>query len=340
MTKGNEVVEVEEKLEATLALASPEISKKWEFWHLLPRSERKEISLQAGMKTIGEFEEFMTLHEAEALSGAPPINNNNNMQIGKNRRYNKIDEKKNETVKDDIDSVVDKVNTLLTLKDKNDQQSSKLKDEDTIEHLNVKESSNPRASIAESKTNKKLSSSSNEKSESSSSAPIIVRDEWELTWPIWHLLPWAERKQIAIDAGMKSIGEFEEFMILHRTETVSNAYNVSVSQPYSNQSIYVYDNEDEKEHAEDEHESSYKKNGDIDLESDDDEEIDNGGKHEQSEPEVVLNPELPSEADLELGGLIVQVLPEEILHGILSFLDVEYYSLCALVRRTPDHKYL
>ena len=52
------------------------------------------------------------------------------------------------------------------------------------------------------------------------SAPLYVQspngDSWELTWPIWHMLPRNERRAIAAKHGMKSIGEFEEYMILTR----------------------------------------------------------------------------------------------------------------------------
>jgi len=41
-------------------------------------------------------------------------------------------------------------------------------------------------------------------------------DSWELTWPIWHMLPRDERRAIATQHGMKSIGEFEEYMSLSR----------------------------------------------------------------------------------------------------------------------------
>lgn len=37
---------------------------------------------------------------------------------------------------------------------------------------------------------------------------------WELTWPIWHMLPRDERRAIAAQHGMKTIGEFEEYMSL------------------------------------------------------------------------------------------------------------------------------
>jgi len=41
-------------------------------------------------------------------------------------------------------------------------------------------------------------------------------DSWELTWPIWHMLPRNDRRDIAAQHGMKSIGEFEEYMSLTR----------------------------------------------------------------------------------------------------------------------------
>ena len=35
---------------------------------------------------------------------------------------------------------------------------------------------------------------------------------WELSWPIWHMLPRQERKDIALQHGYNTIGEFEEYM--------------------------------------------------------------------------------------------------------------------------------
>ena len=43
-----------------------------------------------------------------------------------------------------------------------------------------------------------------------------IGDKWELTWPIWHMLPRDERRDIAAQHGMKTIGEFEEYMSLTR----------------------------------------------------------------------------------------------------------------------------
>ena len=44
------------------------------------------------------------------------------------------------------------------------------------------------------------------------SSPLWHKEEegWELTWPIWHMLPRDERKELANRHGYKTIGEFEE----------------------------------------------------------------------------------------------------------------------------------
>lgn len=39
-------------------------SLTWPIWHLLPLYERKKLAQQHGYKTIGEFEEYMSLHQA------------------------------------------------------------------------------------------------------------------------------------------------------------------------------------------------------------------------------------------------------------------------------------
>jgi len=61
---------------------------------------------------------------------------------------------------------------------------------------------------------------SNRYENNADSAPLYVQtatgDTWELTWPIWHMLPRDQRRAIATEHGMKTIGEFEEYMILNR----------------------------------------------------------------------------------------------------------------------------
>jgi hypothetical protein len=40
--------------------------------------------------------------------------------------------------------------------------------------------------------------------------------DWALTYNIWHMLPWMERKDMASKYGCKTIGEFEEYMSIRR----------------------------------------------------------------------------------------------------------------------------
>ena len=47
----------------------------WPIWHMLSRSERKNLAQKHGYKTIGEFEEFMTLQRAVGDSSQPYDNN-------------------------------------------------------------------------------------------------------------------------------------------------------------------------------------------------------------------------------------------------------------------------
>mmetsp|Transcript_7565 Transcript_7565/g.10463 ORF Transcript_7565/g.10463 Transcript_7565/m.10463 type:complete len:707 (-) Transcript_7565:856-2976(-) len=51
----------------------------------------------------------------------------------------------------------------------------------------------------------------------------------ELTWPIWHMLPRDERKAIVLSHGLKSIGEFEEYMTLNKAINVSEDASEKVS---------------------------------------------------------------------------------------------------------------
>ena len=79
--------------------------------------------------------------------------------------------------------------------------------------------------------------------------PIWLKDDkqWELTWPIWHMLPRDERKTLANRYGYKTIGDFEEYMILRKTvgvtEDESNKLTASLpstawQRPYDNAKAY------------------------------------------------------------------------------------------------------
>lgn len=174
-----------------------------------------------------------------------------------------------------------------------------------------------------------------------------TKSEWELTWPIWHMLPRDERKAIALKHGMKTIGEFEEYMSLHKAEALSAAMSVAGGGPagtkfvaYANSSLYnnqIDESITQKETVIDDIAVLNEKiENNFDLEDDcklaaihsDDEGEEEGEEESRQEEITFTNEEL-----IQQGGEILRV-PVELLHIILSFLEVDYYSLCALVHPT------
>ena len=179
--------------------------------------------------------------------------------------------------------------------------------------------------------------------------PIYVHssagDRWELTWPIWHLLPRDERRQIVAQYGMKSIGEFEEFMTLSRAMDESELLQVqspsnSATAVGSAETTPVETMSDVPAGATKEeswHPAFVKQL----LEDDDEDESD----HEQQEGAVPnestkTSPAVESESielDLdkhmemiEQGGLLLLV-PDEILEKCFAFLPVDNFANLALV---------
>jgi len=211
-------------------------------------------------------------------------------------------------------------------------------------------------------TSANKASSPTERNESIYIKTAETKSEWELTWPIWHMLPRDERKAIAIKHGMKTIGEFEEYMSLHKAEAVSAAMSVSnagavgtTGAAYSNS--YLYGNQAENRQNDIEAISEKLRNSfNVDEEdrklpavlSDDDD--DDG---EEDDPQISISQSfsqlalsrnndeidegfeevLTTEELIEQGGAML-LLPAELLHKVLSFLVVDYYSLCALVHPT------
>ena len=263
-------------------------------------------------------------------------------------------------------------------------------------------------------------SSTNTNSNSSNTTatlnPIYIptasgNDTWELTWPIWHMLPVQERKDIAKQNGFKSIGEFEESVILSRTlneDTKNlNIENNSGNQfipppPYSSEQMYemenrpqnyglpilaersdvireeVKNNSNNDDNGDDEDsenknefltlstwhvltlqerraiakqngfksigdfeesvimEYEHEHNGDNDDESESsvedqlmDEQLLENGKDDKSKTENKTTSY--NQEEIEVGGLIL-ILPHElIIHFILPFLPIEQYANCAMV---------
>ena len=73
-----------------------------------------------------------------------------------------------------------------------------------------------------------------EEQEPSQDETVWFREEeqWELTWPIWHMLPHDERKALASKYGYHTIGDFEEYMTLKR------AVGRFETEPYDNELVY------------------------------------------------------------------------------------------------------
>eukprot|EP00548_Thalassiothrix_antarctica_P001216 CAMPEP_0194141802 /NCGR_PEP_ID=MMETSP0152-20130528/11177_1 /TAXON_ID=1049557 /ORGANISM="Thalassiothrix antarctica, Strain L6-D1" /LENGTH=371 /DNA_ID=CAMNT_0038840545 /DNA_START=20 /DNA_END=1135 /DNA_ORIENTATION=+ len=158
---------------------------------------------------------------------------------------------------------------------------------------------------------------------------IWTRDDdhdWDLTYNVWHMLPWMERKAMADNYGYKTIGEFEEYLSLRRAvgETEEQkpypneeAYNNTISQPQlldkSNSKIISAIDEEEDDNN--------NESGSI------------AGEEEEANPDDAL----PVEELLRLGGQILK-LPEELVHGVFSWLPVDAYATLALV--SPHWKHL
>jgi len=154
-------------------------------------------------------------------------------------------------------------------------------------------------------------------------------ERWELTWPIWHMLPRGERKELAHKHGYKTIGEFEEYMTLQRAVgDSSDLPSVTVQEPYENKSLYVetikvvpdtvVDMEKQRKQQVEENEDDYK--------SDNDEKLQDQLESEQR----AAAEDMTEEQLIEIAGKIL-VLPDEMLHKIFEWLPVDTYGVLALV---------
>jgi len=180
--------------------------------------------------------------------------------------------------------------------------------------------------------------------------PIYVQspagDRWELTWPIWHLLPRDERRQIVAQYGMKTIGEFEEFMTLSRAMDESELQQAQ--RPSDSAATFegaettppeavTSDMSAGAAQEESRHPSFIKQL----LEEDDDDESDNehqeGAAPNESTTTSPAAESEPIEIDLdkhmemiEQGGLMLLV-PDEILEKCFVYLPVDNFANIALV---------
>ncbi|KAL7561917.1 hypothetical protein ACA910_022478 [Epithemia clementina (nom. ined.)] len=155
-------------------------------------------------------------------------------------------------------------------------------------------------------------------------------ERWELTWPIWHMLPRHERKALALKHGCKTIGEFEEYMTLQRGITDSTAASsFSIAIAYDNTLAYP-----QTATTTASSQSAKKQSTRIAVEDEDnDEDASNSDEKldELWESEQRVTTEQLSSAELIRYGGKILVLPEEMLHRVFQFLPVDSYATLALV---------
>jgi F-box protein 9 len=163
-------------------------------------------------------------------------------------------------------------------------------------------------------------------------------EKWELTWPIWHMLPRADRKALALQHGF-NLGDFEEYMSLQRaceeSEQHSNVGSIE-RRPIDEKrkaavdesSVAITDASDFEDEA-----------ADDDTDNDDDEVLPRltTASHQHHSNTLLVDDQQFLTRDLvKLGGIIV--LPEVLLHQCFSYLPVDAYATLALT--SPHWKYL
>jgi F-box protein 9 len=152
---------------------------------------------------------------------------------------------------------------------------------------------------------------------------------WELTWPIWHMLPRDERKALAHRHGYNNIGEFEEYMYLQRAVDQTETFQ----RPYDNESIYTAGPQpipSPKKKAPSRRKSSVGDPGDVDSSGDEEPEISRLASSACTE-------DLSLEELMAVGGKILR-LHDELLHQVFSWLPVDTYG--TLARVSPHWKHL
>ena len=160
-------------------------------------------------------------------------------------------------------------------------------------------------------------------------------DSWELTWPIWHMLPRNERRAIATQHGMKSIGEFEEYMSLSRAVDDSEGYS---NQLLQDSGVGV----DEKLSSEatcadtDWQPPSIFKSEEVEDDDDDlsvysNDEV--SPSFNEAEPSNIdaAKIDLEDHSEMIRLGVLPCSIPDEILHKAFSYLAIDDHAALALV---------
>ena len=188
--------------------------------------------------------------------------------------------------------------------------------------------------------------------DTSDQGPIYVEsaasgDKWELSWPIWHMLPRNERRTIAAKHGYKTIGEFEEYMSLARAVDESEGrvqesgiitipavadvnreavdYLEQVTERVTAISISARGTSDNNEW----HPPFSNPSEEDDSSVSSSEEGSNFAASKPEDDGDKIDLEIHLE-NIKMGGLPCQ-LPDEILHKCFSYLSVDNHASLALV---------
>jgi F-box protein 9 len=165
----------------------------------------------------------------------------------------------------------------------------------------------------------------NDESEEVGKKEIWFREDerWELTWPIWHMLPREERKKLAHQYGFKTIGEFEENMTLQR------ALDDTLRDPYDNELVYS----SQPSKTDDSATSEDKRKAKQPITVEEYEEDDDSDKEleEEIEKERGSASDKLTDDELRLAGGQILMLHDELLHRTFSWLPVDTYATLALV---------
>eukprot|EP00538_Stauroneis_constricta_P006744 CAMPEP_0119563586 /NCGR_PEP_ID=MMETSP1352-20130426/23921_1 /TAXON_ID=265584 /ORGANISM="Stauroneis constricta, Strain CCMP1120" /LENGTH=415 /DNA_ID=CAMNT_0007612211 /DNA_START=68 /DNA_END=1315 /DNA_ORIENTATION=+ len=183
------------------------------------------------------------------------------------------------------------------------------------------------------------------KASSNSDESMWETDGWELTWPIWHMLPREEKKNMAHRHGYATIGAFEENMALQRAidQTEQGGGLASLRIDAGDATVepkptalggkaQVGDGETEQASSPSDGVLATNDTDDDDASSDND----NDDVH-LSDNEAETAEQLTGEEAIELAGTIM-VLHEELLHLVFSYLPVDMFGTLALV--SPHWKYV
>jgi F-box protein 9 len=161
------------------------------------------------------------------------------------------------------------------------------------------------------------------------SSPLWEYDGWELTWPIWHMLPRDERKLLAQRHGYNTIGEFEEYMSLQRAVGDSEE-----TKPYANKLAYPLNSLDPTALSE-KNDTTEKEQ----VDDDDDEDSVSDENRDFDRQTSACTEDLSLDELMEAGGKIL-MLHEDLLHQVFSWLPVDAYGTLALVSNSPHWKNL